>query len=125
MGERLRLQDFNYTAGPSLCFRGFQQALQQSDCLQDRAPVLAALNFGHQHPGEGQVLELAQVADFILSRQPACMHPILGPGQPALLEIHSRLQGFDGTGIWYGSLNIRASGFIQLNQRGFQVSPTP
>jgi tetratricopeptide (TPR) repeat protein len=88
MGESLHHQDFKDTAGPSLRFCCFQQALQQSDSLEDRVIAPLALVFGDQHPGQNEMLELAQVADFIVSLQPPHLRPFLGPGQPALLEIH-------------------------------------
>ena len=62
VGERLRHQDFNDTAGPSLRFGCFQQALQQSDRLEDRVIAPLALVLGDQHPGQNEMLEFVQVA---------------------------------------------------------------
>ena len=100
----------------------FNEALQHPDYLQERAPALTALNFGHQHSGQGEIFELAQVADFVVRRQPALTRPFHSPGQPAFLENHLRLQGFDGTGNWDRVLDIHAPGFIQQDQGSIQVS---
>ncbi len=69
------------------------------------------------------MLVLTQVVDFIGSRQPPRLRPILGLLQPALLEIYVCFQGLDRAGIWYGGFDIKAPGFIQQDQRAFQVSP--
>ena len=76
MGERLQHQDFDDASRPLPFFRCFQEALQESHCLKHGAFCTVARIPGQEHPGQGDVLELAQVAEVIRNGEATLTRPV-------------------------------------------------
>src|SRR6266536_1476817 len=67
VGERLQHQGFDDASRPLPFFRCVKEALQESHCLKHGAVCTLARIPGQEHPGQGDVLELAQVAEVVLN----------------------------------------------------------
>ena len=107
MRERLQHQDLDDASRPlPRVPPPAQETLQE--CPWPRAAgafVPIAPVPGDEHPRQGDVLELAQVAEVVVDGQAPLAHPAQGLGQPALRDPHPRLQRRDGTHV-----GIRAPG---------------
>src|SRR5436309_12840836 len=63
----LQYQDFDDASRPITFFRRLQEALEEAQCLTKGAVCTVALVLSQEQPGQGDVLELAQVAEVVLS----------------------------------------------------------
>ena len=54
---------------------GLEQSFQEAGCLCESGRVVLRRVLGEQHPGEGDVLELAQVGEAVGGRQPTITRP--------------------------------------------------
>ena len=70
-----------------------QQALQESDRLAGARPSAV---LGQEHPGQGDVLELAQVAEVVVGGQAPLARPAERFAQPPLRDQHPCPQRRDG-----------------------------
>ena len=83
--------------GPEVMFRRGVGAT--TGLVADEVGDTVALILGYKNPGEGDVLELAQVAEVVFTRQSPLMHPFEGFAQPPLCDPYPCLQRRDGTHI--------------------------
>ena len=122
VGERLQHQDFDHASRPLAFFRCLQEALQESHCLKHGAVCTVALIPGQEHPGQGDVLELAQVAEVVLGGQALLTRPVQGFTQPALRDPHPCLQRRYRTHIWEKVTHIQALCLVEQVERAVQIS---
>ena len=106
----------------SACFRCLQEALQESHCLKHGAVCTVALIPGQEHPGQGDVLELAQVAEVVLGGQALLTRPVEGFTQPTLRDPHPCLQRRDRTHIWEKVTHIQALCLVEQVERAVQIA---
>ena len=76
MGDRLQHQDLDHTAQPSARFRRWQEPLQESGRVLEGALRTVCCVLSQQHSGEGDVLELVQVAEVVLDGQAGLTDPV-------------------------------------------------
>ena len=68
---------------------------------------------GQEHPGQRDVLELAQVAEVVLSRQALLTRPAEGFAQPPLRDPHPRLQRRDRAHVRGEVARVPALGLVE------------
>ena len=66
VSKRLQFQNFDGATCPSAFFCFFKEALQQSHYLKNGAVCMVTLVLGQEYSGQGDVLELAQVAEVVI-----------------------------------------------------------
>jgi hypothetical protein len=67
MGERLQYQDLENASCPLPFYRRQQEALQESQGHMNGVFCAVAPILGQKHPSQGDMLELTQVAEVVLS----------------------------------------------------------
>ena len=122
VGKRLQNQDFDDASRPPAFFRCLQEALQESHCLKHGAVCTVALIPGQEHPGQGDVLELAQVAKVVLGGQALLPRPVEGFTQPPLRDPHPCLQRRDRTHIWEKVTHVQVLCLVKQVERAVQIS---
>src|SRR5712691_1149083 len=77
---------------------------------------------GEEHPGKGDVLELAQVTEVVFNGQSLRTRPAKGLTQPPVRDPYPRLHRRDRTHVGGEIRHIRALCFIEQVERSVQVS---
>ena len=113
--KRLQHQDFDDTAGSRSVVRGAKKPLQQSHRVRHGAA-------GEKHPGKGDVLELAQVAEVVCNGQPPLTRPAKGFIQPPLRDPHPRLHCRDRTHVGKEVAHVQALCLLEQVERAVQIS---
>ena len=113
VSERLQHQDFDHASRPLPFFRCFQEALRKSRCLVNGAFFPIALIPGDEHPGQGDMLELAHVAEVVMGGQALLTRPVEGFTQPTLGDPHPCLQRRDRTHIGGKVTHVQALCFVE------------
>ena len=103
-------------------FRCLQKTLQESHCLTNGAVGPVALIPGQEHPGQGDVLELAQVAEVVLGGQALLPRPAEGFAQSPLRDPQPCLQRRDRPHIGEEVTHIQALGLLQQIERAVQIA---
>src|SRR3712207_8130378 len=75
-----------------------------------------ALVSGQEHPCQGDVLELAQVAEVVMGGQALLTRPAQGFSQPTLRNPHPRLQRRYGTHVGVGTFDILALRLVERSE---------
>ena len=83
---------------------------------------MVALVSGQEYPGQGDVLELAQVAEVILGRQSLLTRPAEGFTQPALRDPHPCLQRRDRTHIGGKVTHVQALCLVEQVESAVQIA---
>ena len=83
---------------------------------------MVALISGQKYSGQGDVLELAQVAEVILSGQSLLTRPAEGFIQPPLRDPHPCLQRRDRTHIGGKVTHIQALCLVEQVERAVQIA---
>ena len=122
VAERLHDQNFDDAPGPFPFFCCFLEALQQSHCLTNGVVCPVALISSEQHPRQGNVLKLAQVAEIVLNRQSAVTHPVDGFNQPSLGEPHPYPRRRYGTHIGGEGIHIETLCLVEQVESAVQIS---
>jgi hypothetical protein len=122
VGERLQHQDFDDASRPLTCFRCFQEAFQESHCLKHGAVCTVALRPGQEHPSQGDVLELAQVAQVVRNGEALLTRPTEGFPQPPLRDPHPCHERRDRTHIWEEVSHIQALCLVEQVESAIQIS---
>ena len=104
------------------CFRCLQEALQEPHRLMHGAVCAVARVPGQEHPGQGDVLELAQVAEVVLSGQALLTRPAEGFAQPPLRDPHPCPQRRDRTHIGEEVTHVQALCLVEQVERAVQIS---
>ena len=94
--QGLQDEDLDDAPPPSSRFGRDQQSLEKRARLLDRTPVMGPGPLGQEHPGEGDVLELAHVGEVVIDRQSAVADPGSGLAQTALRGMDPRRLRRDG-----------------------------
>ena len=86
--------------GPAPFLGGQEETFQQLDRLVESGLVALGRVLGQQHPGQGDVLELAQVAEVVRGGQSPLTHPArpLRSSLPCAIQ-HARPDGRDRTHV--------------------------
>ena len=105
--KRLDHEDLDEASRPLAFLRRCRKAPQQSHCLVDGAFVRFASVLGDEHP-QGDVLELAQLAEVVVSGQAPLARSTQGFGQPAPPQPHPRPQRRDGAHVGDGATGMHA-----------------
>src|SRR5439155_14496877 len=106
-------------------FRSLQKALQESHGLTNGAVCTLALMPGQEHPGQGNVLELAQVAEVVLNGQALLPRPVEGLVQPPLGGPHPCHERRDRTHMWEKVTHIQALCLVEQVESAVQISLGP
>src|ERR671914_780733 len=84
--DGLQHHGFDEAANSPGCLGRSLETLQQHQRATRGLFVLVALPARHEHPGEDEMLELAQVAQIVVDREPALGDPRHGIGESALSD---------------------------------------
>ena len=84
--------------------------------------VIVALSLGQEHSGQGDVLELAQVAEVVMNRQALRPHPAEGFPQPALRDPHPCLQRRDRTHVGGKGTHVQTLCLVEQVERAVQIA---
>src|SRR5919202_2109546 len=87
-----------------------------------RTVVTVVLSVGQEHPGQGEVLELVEVAEVVMGRQALRTYPIERFTQPALRDPHARLQRCDWPHVGREVTPIPALGLVEQIERALQIA---
>src|SRR5918995_5403519 len=122
VGEGLQHQNLDRATQPPARFRRLQEALQESRCLEHEVVCTVALVSGQEHPCQGDVLELAQVAEIIMGGQAPLPRPVESFTQPTLGDPHPCLQRRYGTHVRVEVAHVQALCLVEQVERAVQVS---
>src|SRR5690348_3969865 len=95
VGERLQQNDLDDASRPPAFFRREQQALQEPGRLMHGALWALVLMPRQEQPGQGDVLELAQVTEAVINGQAVLTRPAEGFTESALPDPDPCLQRRD------------------------------
>src|SRR6266498_3124905 len=87
-----------------------------------RAIRMVMLMLGQKYPGKRDMLELAQVAELIRSRQAVLTGPAEGFIQPSMRDPYSCLQCRDRTHIWEKVAHIQTLCLVEQIECGLRIS---
>ena len=108
--------------GPAPFLGGQAETFQQVDRLGESALVRLGRVLGQQHPGQGDVLELAQVAEVVIGGQPLLLHPAQRIAHAALRDQHARPDGTDRTHVRGEVGCVQPFRLVQQAEGGVDVS---
>src|SRR5262249_51182841 len=114
--------DFDDTSRPLTFLRCFQEAREQSHCLKQGAVSMLALRPGQEHPGQGDVLEFAQVAEVVLGGQALFTRPAKGLAQSPLRDPHPCHECRYRTHIGEEVSDIQALCLVEQVESAVQIS---
>ena len=76
MGDCLQHQDLDQAAQPCARFRREEEPFQESGRVLEGAFRTVCCVLSKEHSGEGDVLELVQVAEVVIEGQPGLTDPV-------------------------------------------------
>jgi len=121
MSDGLKNQDFEQASGPLPLLRRLSKVLQKSGGVVEG--IIGALGRvrGQEHPGEGDVLELAQVAEVVPSRETSLTRPAEGFIPTAEGDPHPRPQRRDRPDVGGEVTRVVPLGLVEQIQGAAQV----
>ena len=122
VGERLQHQDLDDAARPLPRFGRLAKALQEPGRIIDGSLRALRPVLGQQRPGQGDVLELAQIGEIGLSRQALRTRPGQGLAHPALRGQHARPQRRDRPHVRGEVTRVHALGLVEQVEGAVQIS---
>src|ERR1039457_4567406 len=122
MRERPQHQDLDDASRPPSLFRRQEEALQELERLVNGAPCTFALIPRQEHPGQGDVLELAQVAEVVVSGQALLTRPAQRVAEPALRDPDPCLQRRDRPHVGEEVAHVQALRLVEQVKCAGQIS---
>ena len=122
MRERLQHQDLDDASRPAPLFRRQQEALQEPGRLVQGALRTLALVPRQEHPGQGDVLELAQVTEVVIDGQALLTRPAEGFTESALRDPDPCLQRRDRPHVGEEVAHIQALRLVEQVECAAQIS---
>ena len=121
VGERLQHQDLDDAPPAPALFRRLQEALQEAECgaHDESAPSAWA---GQQQPGQGDVVELAQVAELVVGRDVLARGPTPAP-RPAVPARPTAVPSWRGSAGPRGSSRSHTAARPRRAARGRRRDP--
>src|SRR2546421_11130094 len=120
--KRLQHQDFDDASRPLPFFRRLKEVLQEFHCLKHGVFCTVALRPGQEHSGQGDVFELAQVAEVIRNGEAKLTRPVEGFTHPPLGDPHPCHERCDRTHLWEEVTHIQALCLVEQVERAGQIS---
>jgi len=122
VGEGQQHENRDGASRPPPCFRRVQKVLQESDLLVHDAIVPFVAIAGKEDPGQGDVLELAQVAKIVVDGEIALTHPAQGFAEPTLGQPDLRFHRSNRPHIWKKVTHIPVLCLVEEIERADQIS---
>jgi len=121
--DRLKHEELDNGSGPASRLGGSQQAPQQVLGFIERVFFPRALELGDEHPDEGDVVKLVEIAELVAARQALIADPIECLGEPTLQDPSTDLHGANRTDIWDRSAHKQGLALLEPLDRAIQVAP--